>query len=179
MASSRAGTGRPWASSFSSLGVTDCRGVIAQIRAGRLVGRDTLHTQLTWQGWNIVEGPGGTNRAPGDDPGEAFDSWSGAGMSTNQRNTLAAVKLLYVVMQKMQNLPSRLGTTIPNINARDAKALENALKSAKSSLRGKAPMPWNDAMWVVVTEGRVEKGRSVWYTPPTWRKRRSDDPVGA
>ena len=48
----------------------DPQGIVQQIRSGGLLRRDELHTMLTWQGWNIVEGPGGHFRA--DDPGEAF-----------------------------------------------------------------------------------------------------------
>jgi hypothetical protein len=157
------------------VGTTAPAPVITAIKAEQLQNRDALHTQLTWQGWNIVEGPGNEYRT--DDPGEAYDEWSGVGMSANQKSTYQAVAILYTTMKQVNALPKRTGTDIPQIKAILAKKLETAFGEASGPLRGKSPMPWNEAMWFRVTEGRIDKKLPrVWYTKPAWGKRLATDP---
>lgn len=153
--------------------------IVRDLKNGNLtIDRDLLHTQLTWQGWNIVEGPG--NEYRNDDPGEQFDGWSGAGMSGNQTATLLAVKGLYDnCMRRIQQLPAAAGTNnIPNISAQDAKTVATAMRGARHALRGKQPVKWEEKMWFPVTEGRVDKSRpGIWYTKPVWRRRTAAEAI--
>ena len=150
----------------------DPAGAVRQIRSGTLMDRDRLHTQLTWQGWNIVEGPGGDFRE--GDPGEGYDKWSIQGLSNNQRSTVQAVDQLYMAMRPLAARPPRPGfaTNVPNLSANEAKAVEKAMAQQMAALRGKPPMLWNPDAWEVVREGQADrKLPSLWRTPPIWRKR--------
>ena len=60
------------------IGVPNRAEVLKQIKNKNLQDRDGLHTLVTRQGWNIVEGPGNEYRAQGT-IGENFDGWSGKG----------------------------------------------------------------------------------------------------
>lgn len=148
--------------------------VLQQIKAGHLVeDRDALLTRLTWQGWNIVEGPGGEFRTPDDDPGERSEHWSTIGMSSNQAQTAQAVQALDVAMAL---LPAALGDGTGPVTDAQAAGLAASMRRVKQAVRH-APMPWSEAMWVRTREGRVEKGAAVWSTRPQWRARRKSDPV--
>lgn len=151
----------------------DPRGIVRQIQSGKLMNRDMLHTQLTWQGWNIVEGPGNEFRA--GDPGEAYDAWSTIhGVSGSQRGTIHAVNLLYTVMRPLALRPARPGFTgqVPNISAAEARQLARLMSSQTGNLRGRSPMLWNGEAWAVVQEGKIDRrfpGR--WQVKPVWRKK--------
>jgi len=151
--------------------------IMDQIKSGALMDRDRLHTQLTWQGWNIVEGPGGDFRE--DDPGEGYDRWFNHGLSDNQRATVQAVDQLYLLIEPLASRPSRLDfpeipkEIKPNISALDAKDLARGLSPLIGSLRGRSLMFWNSASWEKVQDGRVHpKLPSVWNVKPKWKKRR-------
>ncbi len=161
--------GKHWDAVSEYLGLIGAASVpviVQGLKAGALtVDRDALLTQLTWQGWNIVEGPGNEYRAEGDDPGEAFDSWSGESMSGNQKATLLAVKSLYINAMRPVAL-------LNNVDGTNASKVAKAMRSARPTLRGKAPIKWNEDMWTVVTAGRVsDKVPGIWYTKPTWQRR--------
>ena len=157
------------------VGVTFPNPVIEKVKTSSLDDRDALHTRLTWQGWNIVEGPGEAFR--NDDPGEAFDSWPGFGMTSNQRTTHQEVKSLYTVMQQVTAQPLVAGTQNRSVDAMMASRLEQSFDKAKQALRGKSYVPWTEAMWFAEREGRVNKNMSaVWDVQPVWRKRQAGDP---
>jgi hypothetical protein len=142
--------------------------VINQIKAGALDGRNELFTLLTWQGWNIVEGPGGAARLAGDDPEDQLDNWSGLGMTSNQKSTLQAVKVLNLEMEAFVAATQNGG--VPS--ATQLKKITTALSTAKAPLRGKQPMPWNEDMWTKVTVGVVNKtAPAVWDRMPVYRRR--------
>lgn len=141
--------------------------IISQIKSGTLQDRDALFTLLTWQGWNIVEGPGGTFRLDGDDPEDKFDDWSGAGMTSNQKSTLQAVKILNM---EMEAFVTACGAGTPTTE--QLRKIVNALTTAKPTLRGKQPMAWNEEMWTIVTVGVVHKTQPAnWERQPVYRRR--------
>lgn len=144
--------------------------VLQQIRAKALTeDRDALHTRLTWQGWNIVEGPGGEFRKPGDDPGEKSERWATTGASSNQTQTLQAVYALDETIQLLPAAQDSIGST-------QAAALLAAMRRVKQTARP-TPIPWSEAMWVRTREGRVGKAPGAWSTRPEWRRRQKTDPV--
>jgi hypothetical protein len=147
-----------------------------QIKKGELMNRDSLHTLLTWQGWNIVEGPGGDFRA--DDPKEDVERWSLVkGVTGNQRATLQSVALLYIAMKPLAVKPRRPGFSgtvpVPTITTAEAEGLERALLAQMQTLRGKSPIRWSEEMWTLVDNqaGRADRKRpGVWNTTPSWQK---------
>lgn len=152
--------------------VPDPAGTVRRMRDGVLMNRDQVHSLLTWQGWNIVEGPGGDHRI--GDPGEGYDGWSTViGVSSNQRSRLQGVNSLYTRMDELskRTLLRESGREFPAISASEAKALERLLHAEMGNLRGKPPILWTEAMWTVVKAGKADKHHpSRWATIPTWRK---------
>lgn len=132
----------------------------------------TLLVLLTWQGWNIVEGPGNEYRALNDDPGEAYDKWDISALTSNQRASVQCVDIVYQAMKKVQE-NSLARNVLPLVAAADVLKLQNAFKAQRPALRGRQPITWNPGMWDVHTEGRVDaKAAGVWYTKPSWTKKR-------
>lgn len=120
---------------------------------------------LTWQGWNIVEGPGNQYRI--GDPGEAHERWPTRGLSRNQTNTMQVVDLVRMAMERIYN-------NQPNaISLKDVEKLEKTLKAARPVLRGREPIRWTPGMWNVIVEGRVSaKAKGTWYSSPIWERGR-------
>jgi len=148
--------------------------LLALKRAPGIPFRDdgTLLTLLTWQGWNIVEGPGSEYRMTGDDPGEAYDKWSIIGLSSNQKATVQAVDMVYQAMRRVQD-NANAARMLPAAKAADVLRLQNAFRAQRPTLRGRQPIKWTPDMWEVRTEGRVNaKAPGVWYTKPAWAKKR-------
>jgi hypothetical protein len=157
------------------IGVPNRTEVLKQIKNENLQDRDGLHTLVTWQGWNIVEGPGGKFREKDDDPGDKFDGWSGKGMSTNQRATLQQVNVLYQVMATLGNRALNAARHAPNITSKEARVLQRVIKQTRPTLRGREPIRWQEDMWYQVQPGKEAKCGTKWYTQPVWRKRRHSD----
>ncbi|MFD1951486.1 hypothetical protein ACFSGX_11995 [Sphingomonas arantia] len=147
------------------------RGTVAQMRAGRLLTRDEVHSRLTWQGWNIVEGPGGEFRS--DDPDDNYDGWSTIkGVSANQRKRLQSVNSLYSVMSRLARNTKKTDGSFetPIISVSEARALEIVFL-AEMSLRGGRPISYTENMWEVVRAGKVMKHfPNRWEVEPIWKK---------
>ncbi|APS35769.1 MULTISPECIES: hypothetical protein [Serratia] len=157
------------------IGVPNRAEVLKQIKNKNLQDRDGLHTLVTWQGWNIVEGPGNEYRAQGDDPGENFDGWSGKGMSTNQQATQQQVNVLYRVMEPLGRRALDAARQAPPITAKEAGILQRTIKQTRPTLRGKEPIRWQEDMWHQVQSGKEAKHFARWDTKPVWRKRLHSD----
>jgi hypothetical protein len=140
------------------IGADNGETVVAEIRADQLTRRDELHQMIAWQKWNVVEGPGGTNRARGDDPGEGFEPWSLLGLSNNQRQTVLDVKRIYDAMLTLpqQTQPGKFG----------------AFLSTFRHLRNRAMIMWEPKMWDAVIVGRAPKHPREPDVTSTWRRRR-------
>lgn len=157
------------------IGVPNRAEVLKQIKNKNLQDRDGLHTLVTWQGWNIVEGPGNEYRAQGDDPGENFDGWSGKGMSTNQQATQQQVNVLYQAMAPLGNRALDAARQAPPITTEEAGVLQRTIKQTRPTLRGKEPIRWQEDMWHQVQPGKEAKHFARWDTKPVWRKRLHSD----
>jgi hypothetical protein len=90
---------------------------------------DALSTFVSWQAWNIVEGPLNTLRT--GDPGDEFDDFSG--LIPRQRSTL--IKSLLAAVQAQINTP---GTKYKN--------LLDTLKACRP-LRNMRVIPFSLAIW--------------------------------
>jgi hypothetical protein len=119
---------------------------------------------LTWQGWNIVEGPGNQYRV--NDPGERHEKWPTRALTGNQRTTIQSVDLVRIAMERIYN---NAAATTPM----DVEKLEKALKAARPLLRGREPIKWTPDMWNPLVEGRVSaKAKGTWYSAPIWERGR-------
>lgn len=105
---------------------------------------DKLLELLTWQGWNIIEGPGNEYRAAGDDPGERYDRWALSTLSSNQRASLQHVDNVYLAMAKIQANAAAANLS-PLTAAADVLRLQMAFNAGRQAMRGRAPIMWNPA----------------------------------
>jgi hypothetical protein len=170
------------------------RQLVNNMKRNVLGNLDDLHTKITWQGWNIVEGPGGAFRATGDDPGAGRETWITIYMSHNHSRSISAAYQLHSAMVLIAN-------GLKNIPDQDRQCLNqfiNAVDTQKANL-SHDPIKWNrnhERIWVYSNtmplpqgvmgpvnvidpqKGRVnDKYPGVWVTPPVWRKRTAfDDP---
>lgn len=160
------------------ISVPNYAGVLQQIKDKNVHDRDGLHTLVTWQGWNIVEGPGSEYRQQGDDPGEKYEHWSGKGMSGNQLSTLQQVNVLNLCMAPFAACALDPATNAPEIKRAEAEQLRRVIKQVRPTLKGKAPMLWKESMWHNVQQGKVDKKNvGKWATKPIWRRRLHTDLV--
>ncbi|HWW68491.1 MAG TPA: hypothetical protein VN089_00975 [Duganella sp.] len=122
---------------------------------------------LTWQGWNIVEGPGNQYRI--GDPGEAHERWPTGALTGKQRSTMQAVDLVRMAMERIYSNVHQ-----PHlISATDVEKLEKTFKAMRPLLRGREPIRWTPGMWNAVVEGRVSaKAKGTWYSSPIWERGR-------
>lgn len=122
---------------------------------------------LTWQGWNIVEGPGNQYRI--GDPGEAHEMWPTGALSGSQRTTMQAVDLVRMAMEPIYRNVNQQNLILP---AHVAK-LERTFKAERARLRGREPIRWTPGMWKVIVPGRVSaKAKGSWYHSPIWERGR-------
>lgn len=143
---------------------------IAAMKANTLPAndRDDIHTAITWQGWNIVEGPETPFR--NDDPGENFDAHSGTGMSDNQKSTHLAITALFTSLSPIA-ATDRTGAGRNNLTSTEKATITKAIRTAKTTLRGKDKIAWTVDMWDKVQDGRPHPSQPVnWSTPPVYRK---------
>lgn len=122
---------------------------------------------LTWQGWNIVEGPGNSNRI--GDPEGGHERWPTRALSGQQRTTMQAVDLVCMAMERIYgnlNQPHL-------ITLKDVEKLEKTLRAQRPLLRGRDPIKWTPGMWNPLVEGRVSaKAKGTWYSAPKWERGR-------
>ncbi|TCP34022.1 hypothetical protein EV292_10411 [Sphingomonas sp. BK235] len=144
-------------------GADNASHLVEEMKAGRIGGeeRDVLHEHVTWQGWNIVEGPGGLCRS--DDPGDQYERFHWTSLSGNQRATLMAVSAIY---SEMGPLHRQLDRAEPRkISSQQAKSLSDSLSTNRLALRKKAPIPFSEGMWDKLDPGRAGKRK------PRYRKK--------
>lgn len=122
---------------------------------------------LTWQGWNIVEGPGNQYRI--GDPGEAHEMWPTGALSGSQRTTMQSVDLVRMAMEPIYRNVNQQNLILPVHVAK----LERTFKAERARLRGREPIRWTPGMWKVIVPGRVSaKAKGSWYHSPIWERGR-------